>query len=126
MAITAAVGRIGAGLLAMVGTRLELAAIEVREEARHALGSLALALLAALLAGGACMLAAMFVIVLFWDSHRLLAVGAMAASFAVAALVIVLKVRAGFAARPPLLSATLAELRRDAEFVKATEHPHEQ
>lgn len=125
MAITAAVGRIGAGLLAMVGTRLELAAVEVREEARHAVGSLALALLAALLAGGACMLAAMFVIVLFWDSHRLLAVGAMAVLFAVAAGVIIMKVRAGFAARPPMLSATLAELRRDVELVQATEHAHE-
>jgi uncharacterized membrane protein YqjE len=63
------------------------------------------------------MLAALFVILLFWDSWRLQAVGGMAALFLLAGAAIITKVRASFATRPPLLSGTLAELRNDVAFV---------
>jgi len=118
MAIAAAAGRIGATLAAMIRTRLELAAVEVQEEAHHLVGYLAWMLLAAFLAAGAALFAALFVIVLFWDDYRLQAVGGMAALFALACAMIVMKVRASFVARPPLLAATLAELRKDVDFVK--------
>jgi uncharacterized membrane protein YqjE len=126
MAIGAAVGRIAATLVAMVHTRLELAAVEVQEEARRLLGYLAWTLLAVLLVASACMLAALFVILLFWDSYRLHAVAAMAALFALAGAAILLKVRAGFASRPPLLASTLAELRNDVAFVTGAEPANEQ
>ncbi|MFL6674275.1 MAG: phage holin family protein [Massilia sp.] len=117
MAIAAAAGRIAATLVAMVHTRLELAAVEVQQEAQRLLGYVAWLLLAVFLAAGAFLLAALFVILLFWDSYRLHAVAAMAALFALAGAAIVMKVRASFDARPPLLSATLAELRNDVAFV---------
>jgi uncharacterized membrane protein YqjE len=126
MAITAAVGRIAATLVAMVHTRLELAAVEVQEEARRLLGYLAWTLLAVLLVGAALLLVALFVILLFWDSYRLHAVAAMAALFALAGTVIAMKARSRFAARPALLSATLAELRNDVAFVTGAEQAHEQ
>lgn len=126
MALTAAVGRIGTTLVAMARTRLELAAVEVQEEAQRVLGYAAWALLAAFLGAGALMLAALFVIVLFWDTHRLLAIGAMAAAFALAAVVILLQVRARFAARPRMMSATLAELNKDLAFIKGTGAANEQ
>jgi uncharacterized membrane protein YqjE len=74
MAILAAAGRVASTLVAMVGTRLELAAVEFQEDARRLLGYLAWALLAVFLAAGAAMLVALFVILLFWDSYRLQAV----------------------------------------------------
>ena len=126
MALTAAVGRIGTTLVAMARTRLELAAVEVQEEAQRVLGYVAWALLAAFLGAGALMLAALFVIVLFWDTHRLLAIGAMAGVFALAAVVILLQVRARFAARPRMMSATLAELNKDLAFIKGTGGQDEQ
>jgi uncharacterized membrane protein YqjE len=119
MAFGAALGRIGATLVAMVHTRLELAAVEVQEEARRLLGYLVWSLLAVLLAAGAIMLAALFVILLFWDSYRLLAVGGMAGLFALAGYIIAMKVRASLAARPPLFEATRNELRNDLEFITA-------
>jgi uncharacterized membrane protein YqjE len=115
MAFGAAISRIGATLVAMVHTRLELAAVEVQEEARRLFGYLAWTLFAVFLAAGAVMLTALFVIVLFWDSYRLLAVGGMAGLFALACVVIALKVRSSFAARPPMFEATLGELRTDLE-----------
>jgi uncharacterized membrane protein YqjE len=120
MALLDTAGRFGATLLAMARTRLELAAVEVQQEARSLLGYLAWTLLAAFLGAGALMLVALFVIVLFWDSHRLLAVGGMAGLFGLGALAILLKVRAGVAARGPMLSATRAELGKDIAFIKGT------
>ena len=126
MAIAAAVGRIGATVLAMARTRLALAAVEVQEEAQRILGYVAWTLLAAFLGAGAFMLVALFVIVLFWDTHRLLAIGGMAGLFALVAVVILLQVRARFAARGPMMAATLAELNKDIAFIKGTGAAHEQ
>lgn len=118
MAMFDAAGRIGATLVAMACTRLELAAVEVQEEARSLLGFAAWTLLAAFLGAAALMFVALFVIVLFWETHRLLAVGGMAGVFALASLAILAKVRAGFAARGPMLSATRTELGKDIAFIK--------
>ena len=126
MAIAAAVGRIGVTVLAMARTRLALAAVEVQEEAQRILGYVAWTLLAAFLGAGAFMLVALFVIVLFWDTHRLLAIGCVAGIFALAAAVILLQVRARFAARPPMMAATLTELNKDIAFIKGTGAAHEQ
>jgi uncharacterized membrane protein YqjE len=118
MALLAAVGRIGSTLVAMVGTRLELAAVEFQEDARRLLGYLAWSLLAVFLAAGAVMLAALFVILLFWDSYRLQAVAGMAVLLAIGAGLIVTSVRSRLNAQSPLFAATLAELRKDVEYVR--------
>lgn len=118
MGIFAAAGRITATLVAMAGTRLELAAVEFQEDARRLLGYLAWTLLAVFLAAGACMLAALFVIVIFWDSYRLAAVGGMVVLFGLAAALILMRVRAGLNAQAPLFSATLAELRNDIAYLR--------
>jgi uncharacterized membrane protein YqjE len=118
MGFLAAGGRIAATLVAMVGTRLELAAVEFQEDARRLLGHVAWTLLAVFLAAGALLLAALFVIALFWDTYRLQAVGGMAVLFGAVAGIILMKVRAGMNAEAPLLSATLAELRNDIDYLR--------
>jgi uncharacterized membrane protein YqjE len=118
MAILAAAGRIMSTLVAMVGTRLELAAVEFQEDARRLLGYLAWSLLAVFLAAGSIMLAALFVILLFWDTYRLQAVAAMAAVLAIGAGLIVMSVRSRLNAQTPLFADTLAELRKDVEYVR--------
>jgi uncharacterized membrane protein YqjE len=120
MALFAAAGRIASTLVAMVGTRLELAAVEFQEDARRLLGYLAWTLLAAFLAAGAAMLAALFVILLFWDTYRLHAVAAMAVLLAAGAGLIVMSVRSKLNAQTPLFADTLAELRKDVEYVRHT------
>jgi len=124
MALAETAGRIATTLVAMARTRLALAAVEAQEETQRVLGYAAWTLLAAFLGAGALMLVALFVIVLFWDSHRLLAIGAMAGVFALAAAAILLRVRAHLAARPRMMAATLAELDKDLAFIKGA--PHEQ
>lgn len=117
MALGATVGRIGATLVAMLHTRLELAAVEAQEEARRLLGYFAWIMMAVFLGAGAAMLVALFVILLFWDSYRLLAVGGMAVLFALAGIVIWLRVRTAFDTRPPVFAATMNELRNDIDFI---------
>ena len=118
MSITAAVRRIGADVLDLARTRLELAAIELQEGAHRLLGYLAWAVAAAVLGLFALGLVILFVLVLFWDTHRLAAVGGMAVLFILGTLFAVMRLRAGLAARPPMLPATLAELRKDAAALK--------
>lgn len=122
MAVFSALGRIASTLVAMAGTRLELAAVEFQEDARRLLGYLAWTLLAVFLAAGALMLAALFVIVIFWDSYRLQAVAGMAILFGLAAAFIVMKVRSGLNAQAPLFSSTLAELRNDIDYLRGHAH----
>ncbi|WP_027866978.1 phage holin family protein [Massilia alkalitolerans] len=118
MSITAAVRRIGADVLDLARTRLELAAIELQEGAQRLFGYLAWAVAAAVLGLFALGLVILFVLVLFWDTHRLAAVGGMAVLFILGTLFAVMRLRAGLAARPPMLPATLAELRKDAAALK--------
>lgn len=124
MSVFAAAGRIASTLAAMVGTRLELAAVEFQQDARRLLGHLAWTLTAVFMALFALMLAALFVIVIFWDTYRLQAVGGMAILFALGAALILLKVRAGLNAEGPPLSATLAELRNDVEYMRHAASGH--
>jgi uncharacterized membrane protein YqjE len=124
MALFAAAGRIASTLVAMVGTRLELAAVEFQEDARRLLGYLAWSLLAVFLAAGAILLAVLFVILLFWESYRLQAVAGMAVLLAAGAGLIVMSVRAKLHAQTPLFAATLAELRNDVEYLRHAAHSH--
>jgi uncharacterized membrane protein YqjE len=114
----AAAGRIATTLASMAATRVELAAVEVQLEARRLLKALAWTVLAAGLAAGALLLAALFVILLFWDTWRLQAVAAMAILLGATAALLSVRVRAALDARPPLLSDTMTALRHDMAFVR--------
>jgi uncharacterized membrane protein YqjE len=66
---------LGVDLLALVCARGELAAVEFQEERAKAERKLALLALAALSLAVGMLLASLFVVVLFWDTHRALAAG---------------------------------------------------
>jgi uncharacterized membrane protein YqjE len=63
-------------------------------------------------------LCVLFVIVLMWDTHRLLTIGAMAGFFVFATLIVGLRWRDRAANRGALLGATLNELRRDVSALR--------
>src|SRR4051794_3645094 len=109
MAITQSIARLGATLVAIVHTRIELAAIEMEEESQRLLAYLLQGLLVEFLFGMAIMLLAFLVILLFWDSHRIEAVLGLAAMFSVCGVVIANKLRRSLETKPRLLQFTLAE-----------------
>lgn len=118
MAITETVGRIGGTLIAMVQTRVALAAVEIEEESQRLLGYFVLALLSLILFGIAMVLVALTIIMVFWDNYRLEAAIGLAIAFGIAGTVVAIKLRLGFDSRPRMLAATLAELNKDINFVR--------
>ena len=102
-------------LLAVAEARAQLAANELEEQALRLLEVAVWAAAALLLTAIALVFAALFVVLMFWDSNRLLAAGLVAGLFAASGAVSALMVRSGLAARPKLLAATLAEFQKDRQ-----------
>ena len=100
-------------------TRLELLAAEVQEESLR-LAQLAFWGLLALffLALGVIMLT-LVVVVVFWDSHRVLVAALLAAAYLGVGLAIGVWVRTKLRAGSKLFSASLAELTKDREQLKS-------
>ena len=102
-----------ATFIAIAHTRLELLTTELQEEMHRIAELLMWSLIALLSAGIGLFLAALVVIFLFWDTHRLLASIAVTAFFFLLALVAALTLRSKVRNRPKLLEETLAELAKD-------------
>jgi uncharacterized membrane protein YqjE len=109
---------LGATLLELLGTRAELALVELREEGERRTQMLALGLAGALFLGLALLLAALFVVVFFWETHRLAAIGGVTLLYlGIAALAFAI-LRAKLRASPPPFEATLRELAADRELLR--------
>ncbi|HET8761240.1 MAG TPA: phage holin family protein [Nitrospiria bacterium] len=111
------VQRLAVTLIEIVHTRVDIVATEFEEE-RERIRELALfGLMALFFAGFGFLLLTLFLIVLFWDTHRLLAVGGFTVlylglgGFAAATL------RRRLKTRPRLFATTLAELSKDREHL---------
>ena len=99
--------------VALVQTRIEIFASEIDEERTRLARIAVLAAAAALCIALAVILLVFFLVVLFWDTNRLLAIGALAGVFAVGGIAACLGLRAAISQRPKFLATTRAELRKD-------------
>jgi uncharacterized membrane protein YqjE len=99
--------------VALVQTRIEIFASEIDEERARLAKIAVLAVIAAFCIGLAVVLLVLFVVVVFWDSNRLLAIGVIAGVLGAGGLAALLALRSAVRQRPKFLSATLAELRKD-------------
>jgi uncharacterized membrane protein YqjE len=101
--------------IALLQTRLEIFASEIDEGRAHLTRIAVIAAVAAFCLGLAVILGAFFLVVLFWDANRLLAIGVLTGVFAAGGIVACLILRAEIVRRPKFLSATLQELRKDSK-----------
>lgn len=107
------VRRLLSTLLGIAATRLELLTNELYEERLH-LQQMLLFLLSALFCiGMSIMLMTVFIVVLFWDDHRLAVLGGAATLFLVAGVLLVGRLRALARVKSKLFSVSLAELGKD-------------
>ena len=113
------VKRLLSTLTSIVSTRLELLANELQEERLRLTQMLVIALFALFCFGMGLLLLTLFIVVLFWDDHRLVVLGALCAIFFVLGTVMALLVRSKAQAKSKLFSASLAELSRDREQLGA-------
>jgi uncharacterized membrane protein YqjE len=113
------VSRLAGTLLGIVHTRLELLRTELQEEVQHAAKLALWAFVAAFAGLMALFMGALTVVFVFWDTHRLIASLAMVVFFVVIAVSAALVARNKLRAKPPMLDATLAELAKDRDQLRA-------
>ena len=102
-----------ATLVAVAQTRLQLLANEIHEERLRIQQLWLLAIIAVFFFALGVLLVTLFVIVLFWDSNRLLAIGGFAVFYVVIGIAFAIAVRNRVARGSRLFEASLGELRKD-------------
>jgi uncharacterized membrane protein YqjE len=110
----ASLRRMLATLIALIETRLELVGVEIEEQISHAVSLLLWSIAAIFFASLSVLLAALTIVIAFWDQHRLLAASLVTATFVLAALVAGLVARHRLQTRPRLLAMLAGEFERDA------------
>lgn len=109
--------RMAGTLLVIFQTRLALLSNEMEEERLHVGQMLLYGSIALLFFGLAIILLTMFVLVLFWDSQRLLVLGGFTALYFVAGLLAWNALRRMARERSKLFSTSLAELADDRDWL---------
>ena len=105
-------------LLGAAQTRLEILATEIKEERVRLEQLLLVALAAAFCLAMGIVLAIALVVLYFWDTHRLLAVGILAAAFLAAGVVFGLILRHKAKTRPTPFAITRGELAKDRAMLR--------
>lgn len=114
-----------AGALGLLQTRLELLATEFQEEKLRLGSLLGYAAAAFFFLGFGAVMLALFLTVLLWDSHRLLALGIFTALFlAIGILAALAAARIGRQGSR-LFAASIAELAQDREMMRPENEPED-
>jgi uncharacterized membrane protein YqjE len=111
--------RFGSTALEIIHTRIELFATELDEERARIARALWLAVIGIFCLSLGVLLVVLFLVVLFWDSHRLLVLGLLALGFLGAGSAAMLALRARLSQRTKLFAQTLDELQRDRERLES-------
>lgn len=102
-------------ITSLLETRLELASTEFEEEMERLKRTLLLGAIALFCAFVGVVLATIFIVALFWDTHPFLALGGAAAVYLAAGAIAALKAKSHATGIPKLLSATVSEFAKDRE-----------
>ena len=107
-----------AGALGILQTRLELLATELQEEKLRLGTLLGYAAAAFFFLGFGAILLALFLTVLLWDSHRLLALGVFTALFLAIGIIAALAAARIGRQGTRLFAASISELAQDREMIR--------
>lgn len=110
---------LAATLVEIIGTRAQLAVVELRQETERRRAILVLAGVAAFFLALAIVLATLFVVVVFWDTHRLAAIGGAALVDLAIAGTAFWTLQVKVATSPPPFEATLREFAADRDLLGA-------
>ena len=108
-----------ASFVGLLQTRLDLASTEIAEEQERLKQLILLAAIAFFCLSLAAILLTAWIVILFWDTHRLYALGGLVLFYLAAGAIAALVLRKKAAARPKLFSATFAELAKDRERLES-------
>lgn len=113
--VFASLQRTLATLVALAHTRLDLASAEVEEQAARLVSLLMWGVAAVFVASATLLVCALALVVVFWETHRVLIATVIAVLALIAAAITIYGFISRVRARPRLFEATLAELARDHE-----------
>lgn len=102
-------------LVGVAHTRLELLSTDLEEDRQHLLLLVGLYLAVAFCLALGLVLVAILLVVAFWESHRLVALGSLAGFFLTTGLVIWVFAKYKAKTKPKLFLATLLELLKDKQ-----------
>jgi uncharacterized membrane protein YqjE len=102
-------------LVAIAHTRLDLLSVDLEEERAHLFSLLVLTLAALLCLGIGVVLVTILLVVAFWDTHRLLALGALAGFYLVIGMGVWAFALHKARTKPRLFAASLSELFKDRQ-----------
>jgi uncharacterized membrane protein YqjE len=105
-------------VLGTVHTRLELLSVEAEEHVVRLSRLWLLAACALLLFTLGLFVATVFVLILFWETHRLVAAGLLALAYLGGGVAVALYARSEARSQPRLFAASLAELTKDRRELK--------
>lgn len=108
---------IAAGLVAIAHTRLDLLSTELEEERERLVSIVVMLFVALFCLGIGVVLLAILVAVVFWDSHRLLALAGLTAVFLAGGAAAYACVWHKLRSKPRLFAASLAELSKDRQHL---------
>ena len=114
------VRRLLSTLTSVVSTRLELLANELQEERLRLTQMLLFASFALFCFGMGILLLTVFIVVLFWDDHRLAVLGALSVLFFALGTLMAILLRSKAQAKSRLFSASLAEFAKDSEQLETS------
>ena len=117
--LLASAKRLLSTLTSIASTRLELLANELHEERLHLEQMLLFFFLALFCFGMSIVLLSFLVVVLFWDQHRLAALGGLGMAFLAAGIFLAQKLRGMARKKSRLFSVSLGELSRDREELES-------
>ena len=109
---------LGENVLALAGARMELFALELKEEAERRKRQLILAFIAAVFLFACLLLLAFVVVVAFWDTWRMGAIAGVTLVYLAVGAWALLRLRVLLHDNPPAFSATLAEFRNDLDMLR--------
>ena len=106
-------------IVAMAHNRLNLLSNDLEIAREGLISSLILVLVALFCLCFGVLLLSIFVVVLFWDTHRLLALGSVTGLFLLVGTFCAWRVRKALKAMPATFEASLTELAKDYKSLKA-------
>lgn len=109
--------------VAALATRGELAALELTEARERAARWVVVALVAAVLLLAALVVGSLWIVSIFWDTYRSEAIAATALVYAVAGGSLMAWLLARVRSTPPLLQATIMELKQDCDALRGESRP---
>lgn len=116
-----ALGDLAATLVAMAHTRLDLLATDIEEDRDHLLSLTITSLGAVFFLGIGVVLSALLVVLLFWDTHRILILGLLSAAFLGLGFAAASRARRLARTKPRLFASSLSELFKDRQ--QLVSHP---